>query len=303
MTQDTIHRFSFQEAPIRGQWVHLDGVIAELLRRRRYPEPIGALLGEMLAAVALMADGIKFPGTLALQSQGDGPVSTTLAECRDHGLLRGFARGDWNDAPGRREDPPEALLGSGQLMVSFTPDPDAGPQAGGYQGVVGIESGSLAENLEAYFSNSEQLPTRLYFAHSGGRTTGLLLQRLPARDRATEVELDQHADLWHEVQLLADSLRPGELAELPVTTLLQRLFHQQVVVLHPGRALQFGCTCSRERAERMLQALPKDEILELLETEGLVDVTCEVCGARYDYDRVDAHALYQPEGLQGRQLH
>ena len=76
--------------------------------------------------------------------------------------------------------------------------------------------------------------------------------------------------------------------------LLRRLFHENTVTLHAARSLEFSCTCSRERAENMLKALPKEEILELLETQGMVDVTCEVCGARYEYDHVDAHVLYEP---------
>jgi len=102
------------------------------------------------------------------------------------------------------------------------------------------------------------------------------------------------------VELLAETVSAEELAGLPLNHLLRRLFREHTLTVHPGRELEFACTCSRERAERMLQALPRAEILELLETRGLVDVTCEICGARYEYDRVDTHALYEPEG---RRLH
>jgi molecular chaperone Hsp33 len=170
-----------------------------------------------------------------------------------------------------------------------------GSEGTSYQGVISIAAGDLARNLEDYFANSEQLPTRLFFATSERRVTGLLLQRLPAPDDATEVELDHHAALWQEVDLLAATLRPAELDELPVEALLRRLFHEHPVTLQPPRELAFSCTCSRERAEQMLQALPKEELLELLETRGSVDVTCEVCGARYEYDKLATHLLYESD--------
>lgn len=304
MTQDVIHRFSFADAPIRGQWVRLSGTLTEAFQRRDYPEPARRLLGEMMAAVSLMADGIKFTGTVALQSRGDGPVSTALAECRDRNLLRGIVRWRTADAvadqamsagPLGTEPALSGLLGEGQMAITLTPDSERAPHAQAYQGVVGIDDDSLARNLEAYFANSEQLPTRLFMAFDGDTVTGLLLQRLPVADLATELTLDLRDEVWAEVEMLADTLQPEELGALPLKDLLRRLFHEHTLTVHPGRDLAFACTCSRERAERVLQALPKAEILELLETRGAVDVTCEICGARYDYDQVDTHLLYEPE--------
>jgi len=308
VSQDLLHRFSFRAAPIRGQWVRLDGVLDELLARQDYPPAVIVLLSEMMAAVSLMADGIKFQGAVALQSRGSGPVTTALAECRDQKLLRGIARWegtipDSHNQQTSAEDPTTHygeltdLIGEGRMAITLTP---SRPAQGGamdlnsYQGVVSLESGSLAANLETYFANSEQLPTRLFFAFSRNTVTGLLLQRLPAPDNATEVELEYQDALWREIDILASTLRPEELAELPVETLLRRLFNEHVLTLQPARPLEFSCTCSRERAERMLQALPKEEILDLLETQGMVDVTCEICGARYEYDQLHTHLIYEP---------
>lgn len=309
MSQDLLHRFSFRTAPIRGQWVRLDGVLDELLQRRDYPPAVRVLLAEMMAAVSLMADGIKFQGAVALQSRGSGPVTTALAECRDRKLLRGIAR--WEGVIPDSQSPQTPaegqtthygeltdLIGEGRMAITLTPtreDHGVATDLNSYQGVVSLDDGNLATNLESYFANSEQLPTRLFFAFSRESVTGLLLQRLPTSDKATEVELEHQDALWHEIDILASTLSPGELAELPVETLLTRLFHEHTLTLQPGRALSFSCTCSRERAERMLQALPKEEILELLETQGMVDVTCEVCGARYEYDPLHTHLIYEPE--------
>jgi molecular chaperone Hsp33 len=289
--------------------VRLSGTLTEAFRRQTYPEPARRLLAEMLAAVSLMADSLKFQGTVALQSRGNGPVSTALAECRAPNLLRGIVR--WREASSLAPDAMRAgtlgtepalsnLLGEGQMAITLTSDTRRWPEATSYQGVVGLADDSLARNLEEYFANSEQLPTRLFMAFEGDQVTGLLLQRLPIADFATEITLDLRDELWWEVEMLAETVRPDELATLPLKDLLRRLFREHTLTVHPGRALEFSCTCSRQRAERMLQALPKAEILELLETRGQVDVTCEVCGAHYEYDKVDTHLLYEPAA---RRLH
>lgn len=309
MTHDVIHRFTFANGPIRGQWVRLSETLTEAFQRQSCPEPGQRLLAEMLAAVSLMADGLKFQGTVALQSRGNGPVGTALAECRERRLLRGIVR--WSEEADEQTAPMEAgvlgtepalssLLGEGQMAITLTPDTTRSPEATSYQGIVGLSDDSLTRNLEDYFTNSEQLPTRLFMAFHGSEVTGLLLQRLPLASTAAELTLDLRDEQWREVEMLAETLRPDELAGLPLNDLLRRLFHEHTITVHPGRELEFHCTCSRERAERMLQALPRSEILELLETRGSVDVTCEICGARYEYDQVDTHALYQPGG---RRLH
>lgn len=294
MSGDIIHRFSFAQAPIRGQWVRLDETLAKLFANKPYPAAIRAVLAEMLAAVSLMADGIKFSGAVALQARGSGPVTTVLAECRERHRLRGIAR--WDETAALDPDARDlsALLGDGQMVVSLLPDTDEQPDAPAYQGIVSLAAGRLAASLEEYFASSEQLPTRLFLAFDGLRVTGLLLQRLPAATTAGAFELEEHAALWNEAQLLAGTLQAEELARWPVEQLLGKLFHQHLIALQPGRALGFSCTCSPERAERMLTALPRSEILELLEERGALDVTCEICGTRYEYDQIDTLMLYEP---------
>lgn len=298
---DQIRRFSFIEAPIRGQWVRLTGVLDELDNRREYPGRIRNLLGEMLAAVTLVADNVKFRGAVALQSRGSGPLTTVLAECRERHLLRGLA--NWRDhAEIPDTDSLRQLLGEGQLALNLIPDAgDDDREVQAYQGLVALSEERLAANLENYFAVSEQLPTRLHFAGTAGSVTGLLLQRLPDRDNATEVELDHQQALWDEVQLLAATLREEELSTLDCEALVSRLFGAATVRLHPPRALKFQCTCNREKTSTTLQALGREDLLALLEEqtrpdgEGAITVTCEICGALYAYDAVDVHLLLSPD--------
>jgi molecular chaperone Hsp33 len=292
---DVIRRFSFTGAPIRGQWVRLEQTLAVLFSHQPYPRAVRTVLAELLGVASLLADGIKFRGTVALQARGTGPVTTVLAECRDQHLLRGIGRWDHDAELTDEVADLSTLLGNGQMAVTLIPDPAIQPDATTYQGVVDLAGGNLAASLEDYFAQSEQLPTRLFLAFDGTQVTGLLLQRLPTAPGANDATLDEQEELWREVCLLAATLTPPELACWSVVELLRKLFHEHSVNLHAGRALEFACTCGRERAERMLAALPKSEILELLAERGVVDVTCEICGARYEYDQIDTRLLYEPE--------
>ncbi|MGE0624047.1 MAG: Hsp33 family molecular chaperone HslO [Pseudomonadales bacterium] len=293
---DIIHRFSFTDGPVRGQWVRLTEVLEVLNGHQPYPDNVAGLLGEMLAAVALVADGIKFDGAVALQSRGPGPLTTVLAECRGRHLLRGIAR--WPEATALPDsDSLATLIGGGQLALTLIPENADQP----YQGLVGITDDGLAGNLERYFLDSEQLPTRLLFAGTGDSVTGLLLQRLPDSDHATEIELDQNEAFWEEVGILTSTLSDTELASLAPETLLRRLYAGHAITLQPPRNLRFSCTCSREKTQETLKAFGREDLLALIDEEappkkpGEILVTCEICGAVERFDAIDIHMLFEPE--------
>jgi len=277
--------------------VRLCAPLTAVNERGAYPPGVTSLLGEMLAAVAMVAEGIQFPGTVALQARGRGPLTTVLAECREQSLLRGIAR--WpDDGPPPTATALDELLGDAQLAITLTQPARPGERPVSYQGLIEAEGPDLAANLERYFVNSEQLPTRLFFAFAEEAgvpcVTGLLLQRLPAPTRATDVELDRLEESWDRLSVRGDALGVDELARLGPRALLSRLFPDHAVTLNPATRLEFSCSCSRDRSSNALRALPREELLELLESEGAITVTCEICGARYRYDPVDVHFLLTP---------
>lgn len=292
---DTLHRFSFSGTPVRGQWVRLEAVLGEFHQRQTYPAPVADLLGQMLAAVAMVSEGIQFDGAVSLQSRSSGPLTTVLAECREGNRLRGIAR--WpEDSPPPSGNTLRQLLGTGQLTITMTrPAAREGDQPFSYQGLIELSGDNLASDLDRYFANSEQLPTHFYFAADGGRTlTGLLLQRLPSDDLAAEVTLEADERAWKKLRSQAQQLDLGRLATLSPEAFLAGAFADQTITLHPARALEFNCSCSRERSSNTLRSLPREEIMSLLEERGSINVTCEICGASYDYEAFDIHLLLEP---------
>ena len=286
---DVLHRFSFPNLPVRGQWVRLTACVAAANQVHDYPEPIRNLLNQMFAAVAMFADNLKFSGAVSLQSQGDGAVVRTLTECRDRQYLRGIAHLREDAQPPQHSDDLAAWLGTGRLALTLIPPPDT--RQATYQGLVQLEHPELSSNLEAYLASSEQLPSRLFLASNSDSVTGLLVQRLPSADHATEITLQQEEEAWHTIVTLADTVTEEELLQLTPDELLRRLFNEYPPRLHPGRILQYRCTCSRQKSDRTLRVLGDDDVRQLLQEQGQIHIDCEFCGKRYNNDEVDVGAL------------
>ncbi len=273
---DTLQRFVFEHAPVRGEIVHLDATFRAVLERRSYPQPIRTILGEFMAAAALLAATLKFHGSLILQIQGDGPMTLLVVECTSDRTLRAIAH--WQGA--LLSPLLEELVGSGRLVI--TVEPRTGAER--YQGIVNLGGTSVAQAMENYYALSEQLETRVWLASDPQRAAGMLLQKLPGASTDN--------DLWTRATELGKTVTPAELMELPVRDLLRRLYHEEDVRLFPPDPLSFRCSCSRERVEGVLLMLGRDDIHALLEERGKVDVDCEFCGKHYSLDAVDVEQVF-----------
>src|SRR3984957_12898068 len=312
--RDRLHRFMFEQYPIRGHLVHLDAAWRALIEHREYPAPIRDTLGEAVAASLLLAATIKFEGVLSLQLQGDGLVHLMLAQCTSGLGVRGLAR--YREAAGAAILAAESatgaagtgrvadLIGAGNLTVTL--ETDDGSQR--YQGIVPIADGRLAESLQVYFENSEQLPTRLWLHADASGASGMLLQKLPVADASRSAHAADAAvvdDAWQRVQLIGETLTPGELRTLGDAEILRRLFNEDDVRLYEPTPVYFRCRCSRERVGGMLQSLGEAETRSVLAERGEVEVRCDFCNRAYVFDAVDVAQLFNAgvPGAGGGSLH
>lgn len=274
--QDHKQRFLFPDSDIRGELVQVESSVSRILEGHSYPLPVQGLIGEAVAAVALLASTLKFKGRLALQAQGKGPVSLLLAECSHDGELRALAR--HSDGQDWSHGDIQTLIGEGTVVITITPD-----QGRQYQGIVPLSGDTLAECLQGYFQQSEQLPTSLWLASGNNRAAGLLLQRLPNQLATT----DGNNQMWEHLDALASTLQMEELLNLDDQTILHRLFHDTPPQLPDAQPLQFGCTCSRDRNRNALISLGNQELQQLLDEDGEVTLTCDFCRHQEHFDAVD----------------
>ena len=303
-----LHKFIFEGLPVRGMLVRLTDSWREVLQRRQelgpHPAPVRVLLGEMAAAGVLMQANIKFNGALVLQIYGDGPVKLAVAEVQPELTFRATAKvvGDIAD-----DAQLEALVNvGGQGRCAITLDPkDRLPGQQPYQGVVPLHGDQkeplqqVAQVLEHYMLQSEQLDTRLVLAANDEVAAGLLIQRLPVQGegnlggRKNEDDIGL-SDAFNRIAMLAATLTREELLTLQPQQVLHRLFWEETLRVFEPEHPRFACTCSRERVQNMLRGLGREESDGLIAERGEVEVGCEFCGLQYRFDAVDVGEMFTP---------
>jgi len=284
---DQTQRFLFDDSDVRGEIATLEESYQHVLAKHTYPEPVAQLLGELLAAAALLVGTLKFDGLLILQARSIGAVPLLMVECSSAREVRGIARYH------AEQIQPDATLTElmPEGMLAITIDPANGQR---YQGIVDLEGATLAECLTNYFAASEQLPTRFWLNADSRRACGLLLQQLPA-DRLKDPE--ERDASWEHLRTLADTLTAEELLGLDSETLLHRLYHQEQLRLFDALPIRFRCSCSRERSARALVSLGEEDALQLVaEQGGSVSIDCQFCNEKYTYDAADVAQLFAGGG-------
>lgn len=282
--KDSLQRFLFENAAVRGEIVRLNATWQEVLQRHYYPEPVKKLLGEMMAASALLSAMLKFDGSIIMQIQGSGPLNLAVAECTSQRTLRAIA--NWQDE--LPDDGLQALVGKGSLAITI--EPKEGKR---YQGIVDAGVGSLSQAIEDYMQRSQQLETRMWLTVDDTQTAGMLLQKLPEPQGAGQnYLLDEDADAWNRISHLAGTVQMSELADLPFEQLLRRLFFEEDVRIFDAEPVSFRCSCSIERVRNTLRMLGREEITSLFADRETVNVNCEFCNHHYEFDRVDVEELF-----------
>jgi molecular chaperone Hsp33 len=288
MLPDALTRFVFEHAAVRGAVVALPNTARTVLAAHPYPPALQRVLAELLAASALLGSTLKFSGSLIVQLQGDGPVRLLVVECTDTLDLRATAQ--WNAER-------TLALGDDASLADLAGGPEHGrlvitldPRGAGtiYQGIVTLESGSVAGLIEHYLVTSEQLASRIVLATSETGTSGVIAQRLPgatAEDNAT----------WQRAREALDAL-PTKTLLAPATPaeLLTTIFPYDDIRMFKPQPARFGCSCSAARVENALRIAGSQEVEAILAERNDVEVTCEFCNRRYSFTPTEARALFGP---------
>ena len=289
-TSDQLHRFVFDHTPIRGNLVHIQHTFNTALQHHDYPPVLRQVLGELMAASALLAATLKMEGSLVLQIQGKGTLKLLVVECNADFSMRATATWECDlSAAELSQQTIKELIGAGQFVITL--DPKDGGQA--YQGIVPIEGESISEILQNYMQRSEQIDTRIWLACDQHSAAGMLLQKLPEQGAShADSQPEEDADAWIRTGHLAASVSTQELLELPAEKLLHLLFNQENVRLFAAQPVKFHCGCSRNSVGAMLRLLGQAEVASILQGQGNIEVNCDFCNAQYVFDNVDAEQLF-----------
>lgn len=285
---DLLQRFIFETAPVRGEYIHLHESFQDIINQHDYPFPIRQLLGEALCVAGLLSAIIKFDGRLTVQFRGKGHLKLLLAQCDNQFNIRGLAK--W-DGQLTYEELMESFK-EGVMMITL----DSGPGKQ-YKGIVAWRGNSLAESIEGYFQDSEQLPTKIWLAVDDENAAGYLLQVMPGADPNESVREDGRVPTdWTRIKNLTASLQPEDILSTDESVLLSRLYPDEEIRVFPSQDVSFNCTCSRTRGEDAIRILGREEAEEELKNNQSIVVTCDFCNREYVFDRMDVIRIFENQG-------
>jgi len=276
-TPGRVRSFLFEQLDIRGVWVQLDQVWRDMIAGRHYAPATTTLLGEMAAVTALLAFNLKQAGRLTFQLRGEGAVNRLVMICNEQLQLRGMAHETTALASGSLKE----LLGEGFLTITL----DAPEMRQPYQSQVPLQGDGLAAVFEHYLAQSEQQAARLWLAANAQTAAGLFLQALPGAAARDE-------DGWNRVQILADTLTPGEMLHLSSIELLARLFPEEDVRVFDPRPVTWHCPEDWIKITAMLRSIGRAECESILQEVGEIHVHDDICNRDYRLNAADVHKLF-----------
>ena len=294
---DFVMAFDLPDAGLRGRLVRLDAVSTRALQAHPLPEPAARVAAEACVLGTLLGSTLKLDGRLTVQTKSAGPLDLVAADYygaeqdRPAGI-RSYARLDEGRFAALGESQPKFESMTGEGVVAITIEPKAGSQR--YQGIVSLAQESIAASAEAYFAQSEQLPTAIrlaaapVFEPGNSRPQwlagGLMLQATP------EGRVD--SDDWGRLASYVATLEDIELIDvsLAAETLLWRLFHEDEVRVHQAEPIAFRCDCDTGRIVSVLRAYSQAEREALADADGIVRARCEFCGRLHEIPVADIAA-------------
>ena len=248
-----------------------------------------AALGRTLMAASLMGDAMKIDSSsLTLQIKGGGPLGTILAVSDEAGNVRGYVQNPhvelMEKAPGKL-DVGRAVGETGSLTVIK----DLGMKEP-YVGTIDLLSGEIADDIAAYFVESEQIPTACALGvlvgtdQSVTSAGGYLIQLLPGagEDIITKIEAGVQ-----RVGSVSHALEGG----LDGAGLLRAVlsdFDLEILETHP---VEYRCYCSRDRVTRALISMGREELSSLIREQGQAELTCQFCDQIYRYSKEDLEEI------------
>jgi molecular chaperone Hsp33 len=281
---DTLQRFLFENMPVRGELIHLEQSFQTIADQHNYPLAVRVLLGEALAVAGLLSAILKFDGRLTVQFRGKGKLKMLLAQCDNQFRMRGLVQ--YEDAAPTKE---ELIASFAEGVLAIMLDADASQQR--YQGIVAFKGQSLAESIEGYFRDSEQLKTKICLNVNEHHALGCLLQIIPGQQNTSVLETQPPA--WQTISAQLNAPNLTELSSMDSATFLKKYFPNEDIRLFEETPVRFHCGCTRNSGENAILLLGKEEAEAELNKHQVIVVTCDFCNREYIFDRADVAAIFE----------
>lgn len=304
---DQVLPFQLDKADIRGRIARLDGVLNQILQQHDYPDEVSAQVAEAAILTALIGQTIDIRWKLSVQIRGDGPLRIVATDyfgpqaTGEPAKLRAWASYDPETLPHAAGNG-FTKIGKGMFAILI----DQGDGMKPYQGITALSGESLSDCAEAYFAQSEQLPTRFHTlagqsitanGKMAWRAGGIMLQHMPKaspsiiKDRTDPENIpvslsEDDQENWNRAVILLDTVEETELIGpfVSKTQLLHRLFHEESPRVFEPQKVEFGCTCSPDKVRQTMSIYSAKDIQKMTTPEGTVTADCQFCGEHYVLD-------------------
>ncbi|BBB24050.1 molecular chaperone Hsp33 [Isorropodon fossajaponicum endosymbiont JTNG4] len=275
---NSIRKFLFKELDICGQHLSISRPWQQMIESRGYSKVVQQLFGELSALAIILANGMKHKGKITMQLQGGGAISLLLVEVSDDLKIRGMVKVsgviDEHDNFGR-------ILGKGKIVATLY----NAQTKRNFQSLVSINSKGLIQTFEDYFSQSDQLASKIWILSNQDNLSAMLVQKMPDSKQNSQQD-------WDRILLLANTITHAELCELPAQSLLHKLFHEEVVTLFEKDTIEYECQQDREKFEKIIFNLGEKDARDLLKEHGEIAIHNEICNAHLFFDESDLDKIF-----------
>jgi hsp33 protein len=287
-SRDYLLRATAAEGQIRA-FVCTTRDTAEEQRKLHNTSPIAtAAMGRLMSAALMMGVDLKGDKDLiTLSIKGDGPMKSLVATADSHGTVKAACANPYVILPAKADGHLDVGGAVGKGFLSVIRDNGLGEP---YVGQTQLLSGEIAEDVNAYFSISEQIPSSVGLGvllnkeNTVEASGGFIIQLLPFAEESLLDKLEEKLKTVHSV---TDLLKDGHTPE----SLLEFLLGDFSPEIHEKRELSYFCNCSRERVEKALISLGKKEIESLISDHKAQEVRCDFCNKRYVFTEKELEEL------------
>lgn len=264
--------------------------LVEYAREAHDLSPVAsAALGRTMSAALMMADMLKGPqDLLTVKIDGDGPIGGILVTADNLGGVKGYVQNPAVDLPNKT--PGHLDVGGAVGRGTLTVIRDMGMKDP-YVGQTAIQTGEIAEDITYYYAVSEQIPSSVGLGVLVNRSEkkilqagGFIVQLMPFAEEETISRLEKNLGSIDSVTTMLSS---GDTPEM----MLEKVLDGLDPVFTEKNPVEFRCNCGKERYERALVLLGRDEVQKIVDDGEPVEIKCQFCGKKYSFSPDELKAV------------
>ncbi len=285
--KDYIIRATAAEGTVRAFAAVTTGLVNKASQVHDLSPIAAAALGRTLTAAGMMARMLKNKNDkLTIQIKGDGPLGGIVVVSDYQANVRGYVHNPNVDLPLNERGKLDIRTAVGFGYINVIKDMGLKEP---YIGFAELVSGEIADDLTYYFATSEQVPSTValgVLVDSKGVTGagGFIIQLMPGAEEVTVEKLEKRLIGFPSIsKLLAEGTTPEQLLEMLLEDMNPKIIEKV--------STDFNCNCSRERMERNLISIGKEDLLEILEDGKGAELQCHFCNQKYIFEHEDIQKL------------